>query len=274
MPELPEVETVKNGLKPIIGSKLKSFIVHKDGWRKPVPVDKLVAHIGKPIIDTYRRAKWPALVFEDGCLWMHLGMSGQIRLFNSDKNLPPLEKHDHIELFFEDGKVIRFKDERRFGVVAWTDYPYSEPPSSEKLGPEPFDPDWDDECFYKQLSKYKTPIKPFIMNAKIVVGVGNIYASEALFLAKISPLKPANTLTANDASNLRQKIIHVLKEGIKGGGSTLKDHRMANGDIGDYQNSHTVYGKEGKPCIVCGTPIVKITQATRSTFYCPTCQPE
>lgn len=112
------------------------------------------------------------------------------------------------------------------------------------------------------------------MNAKIVVGVGNIYASEALFLAKISPLKPANTLTANDASNLRQKIIHVLKEGIKGGGSTLKDHRMANGDIGDYQNSHTVYGKEGKPCIVCGTPIVKITQATRSTFYCPTCQPE
>lgn len=272
MPELPEVETVKNGLKPIIGSVLEKFTLHKDGWRTPVPIEKLQSIIGKPVIDVYRRAKWLALIFETGCLWIHLGMSGQVRLFESHEKIPNLEKHDHLELFLSNNKLIRFNDARRFGRVAWTDTPYSEPPSREELGPEPLSEQWTDERFYNDICKYSKPIKPLIMDSKIVVGVGNIYASEALFLSKISPLRLANSLNIEETSNLRDKIILVLNEGIKAGGSTLKDHRTATGESGDYQKNHKVYGKENLPCPVCHTLIKKITQAGRSSFYCPYCQ--
>lgn len=272
MPELPEVETVKNGLKPIIGCKLENFILHKDGWRTPVPIEKINSIIGKPVIDVYRRAKWLALIFEAGCLWIHLGMSGKVRLFQSNDIKTKLEKHDHIELFFSDNNLIRFNDARRFGRVAWTDLPYSDPPSREELGPEPLSSEWTNERFYNDISKYKKPIKPLIMDSRIVVGVGNIYASEALFLSKISPLRLANSLNIEETSILREKIIFVLNEGIKAGGSTLKDHRTATGESGDYQKNHKVYGKENQPCPICQTLIVKINQAGRSSFYCTHCQ--
>lgn len=272
MPELPEVETVKNGLISIIGNQLTHVKLHKDGWRKPVPMIEIKKRVGKKIIDVYRRAKWLALVFEDGCLWIHLGMSGQIRLFKEKDNIPSLEKHEHLELFFSNNQVIRFKDPRRFGIVAWTDIPYSEPPTREALGPEPLNKLWDNEFFYNSVQKYSKPIKVVIMDSKIVVGIGNIYASEALFLSKISPLREANSLSFKELTLLREKIIFVLTEGIKAGGSTLKDHRTANGEIGEYQNNHKVYAKDNLPCPICKTPILKIVQAGRSTFYCPSCQ--
>lgn len=272
MPELPEVETVKNGLKSLIGKKLLSFTIYKDGWRKPIPVNEVEGLKGQEVIDVYRRAKWPALVFKKGCLWMHLGMSGQLKLFNTNENVPQLHKHDHIEFLFSDGQVLRFQDARRFGLVAFTENAYSEPPSREKLGFEPFDEKWSTEQFYNDLKGKKKPIKIILMEGHLVVGVGNIYASESLFKAKISPLREGKDITFNEAKLLREEIIKILLRGIEAGGSTLKDHRTINGEMGSFQDQHLVYGKEGQRCKICDTEIIKIVQGGRSTFYCPECQ--
>lgn len=270
MPELPEVETIKNGLKILKGKTLEKFKIYKDGWRRPVPIDALNKLRGKKVIDTHRRAKWLAIVFDTGCLWFHLGMSGQIKLTQQKQN-EPLHKHDHLEIIF-DSTILRFQDHRRFGMVDWTDGAYSEPPSREFLGYEPFDIKWTGEIFYEQMKKIKTPIKIVLMNSKLVVGVGNIYASESLFKSQILPIRPANSLSKNEAFLLRESIIDILKDSILKGGSTLKDHRTIDGDIGHFQDEHLVYGKENKPCKVCGDKIKKIEQAGRSTFYCNTCQ--
>lgn len=270
MPELPEVETIKNGLKILKGKKIKSFKIYKDGWRRPVPVDALNKLLDNEVIDTYRRAKWLAIVFDTGCLWFHLGMSGQIKL-TLKKEEQLLHKHDHLEIIFDD-TVLRFQDHRRFGMVDWTDGKYSEPPSREFLGYEPFDPKWTDDIFFEQMKNIKTPIKVLLMNSKVVVGVGNIYASESLFKSNILPFRAANSLTKKEAQLLRESIIEILKDSILKGGSTLKDHRTIDGDIGHFQEQHLVYGKDNKPCKICGNLIKKIEQAGRSTFYCDNCQ--
>jgi len=271
MPELPEVETVVRGLKKIEGKTLQAVRLHKDKWRYPVPLDAINKQIGSEVLFLKRRAKWPAIVFKEGCLWLHLGMTGQIILYRQE-NLPPLAKHDHLELVFSDNIVLRFNDARRFGVVSWTPGEDSEPPSKQPLGFEPFDNKWTADTFYDQLSNINKNIKVTLMEGKLVVGVGNIYASESLFLSKISPLKLSKELTYEETSVLRNNIINILEMSIKHGGSTLKDHRQANGEKGAYQDNHLVYGKENKPCPVCSTPILKIEQAGRSTFYCPKCQ--
>lgn len=271
MPELPEVETVVRGLSVLRGKKLLSVKLHNDKWRYPVPFFNIQKQIGLPVIDVKRRAKWPALVFNEGCLWLHLGMSGQLIIHNL-LQLPERGKHDHLELFFSEGLVLRFTDPRRFGVVAWTDDPKSEPPSKQPLGYEPFNPEWTDKQFFNDLQKTVKPIKVILMEGKYVVGVGNIYASETLFLSKISPLRPSNSLSLKEASLLRKNIITVLNKSIENGGSTLKDHRNTNGEKGHFQDTHLIYGKEDKPCVVCQHDIVKIEQGGRSTFYCPTCQ--
>lgn len=269
MPELPEVETIKKGLKILIGKKLNKYIIYKDGWRKPIPIKKIDSLINKPVLDVYRRAKWLALIFEEGCLWFHLGMSGKIKASIINGNA--LHKHDHVEFVFDD-IMIRFQDDRRFGFLCWTEGKYSEPPSSSKLGYEPFDKNWTNEVFFNQLKTIKTPIKPLLMNSKIVVGAGNIYACEALFKSKILPTRASNSLTFQEISLLRESIISILKESIKNGGSTLKDHRTIEGNIGHFQDQHLVYGKENQHCKNCNNLIKKIEQSGRSTFYCDFCQ--
>lgn len=271
MPELPEVETVVRGLEKLKGQILQKVILHKDKWRYPVPLSDIQSQIGQPVIDLKRRAKWPAIVFPNGCLWLHLGMTGQIILHNND-NLPELGKHDHLELFFSDNTVLRFTDPRRFGVVAWTPDSISEPPSRQPLGFEPFDTCWTDKQFYQDLQKVTKNIKVTLMEGKLVVGVGNIYASESLFLSGISPLRIANSLSLEEVAALRDNIINILTTSILHGGSTLKDHRQANGEKGSYQDNHLVYGKENKNCPICSHKIEKIEQGGRSTFYCPICQ--
>lgn len=272
MPELPEVETVIRGLKPLIGKTLSRYSLYKDAWRKPVPVKQLDKLISHSIINVKRRAKWPALVFNSGCLWLHLGMTGQLRLYSALETPPAVDKNDHLEFYFTDGSMLRFRDPRRFGIVAWTEGKDSEPPSSQKIGFEPFDKKWTEQQFFYDLQKEKKNIKVTLMESKLVAGVGNIYACESLFFSKISPLRLSNTLTLKEATLLRKNIINILEEGIRMGGSTLKDHRTATGEKGGYQENHKVYGKEGAPCPCCSTTILKIQQGGRSTFYCPYCQ--
>ena len=271
MPELPEVETVIRGLSILQGKQLLSVKLYNDKWRHPVPFKDIQTQIGNTVIDLKRRAKWPALVFNSGCLWLHLGMTGQLIIYNLI-DLPERKKHDHLDLFFSENLVLRFTDPRRFGVVAWTEGASSEPPSKQKLGFEPFDISWTDNMFYSQLQKINKNIKVTLMEGKQVVGVGNIYASESLFLSHISPLRSSNTLTFEESSLLRKNIIEILEKSINHGGSTLKDHRQANGEKGSYQDNHLIYGKEGKPCPVCSNKIIKIEQGGRSTFYCSFCQ--
>lgn len=273
MPELPEVETVVRGLKELQGKTLSHYKLYKDAWRKPVPVQKLDNLIGKKIKGVKRRAKWPAIIFEEGCLWLHLGMTGQLRLFDEGEIAPDKDKNDHLELYFTDNTMLRFRDPRRFGIVAWTEGESSEPPSSQKIGYEPFDPLWTAKQFHKDLQEQKKNIKVILMDGKLVAGVGNIYACEALFASKISPLRDCKAISLIDASLLRNNIIHILSEGIRMGGSTLQDHRTAKGEIGEYQKSHKVYGKEKETCPSCHSQAIeKIQQAGRSTFYCPHCQ--
>ena len=273
MPELPEVETVIRGLKPLEGKTVSHFKLYKDAWRKPVPIDKIEKLIGKDILNVKRRAKWPALVFQDGCLWLHLGMTGQLRYYDETETPPPNDKNDHLEIYFTDNTMLRFRDPRRFGIVAWTEGKDSEPPSSQTIGYEPFDPKWTALQFHQDLKNQKKSIKVVLMEGKIVAGVGNIYACEALFSSKISPLKNANLLTLSEVDKLRNDIIYILSEGIRMGGSTLQDHRTAKGEIGEYQKNHKVYGKENEICPSClKNKIVKIQQAGRSTFYCANCQ--
>lgn len=274
MPELPEVETVVRGLDHLRGAVLSEVTLRRDGWRRPVPMARLLAHRGHPVTGLRRRGKWPALVFADGCLWLHLGMTGQLRLFQANESVPAPDAHDHLDLQFADGRLLRFRDARRFGVVAWTDGAASEPPTREPLGPEPLEPAWTPTVLAQALHGVKQPIKPTLMDASRVVGVGNIYASEALFRAGVHPRRPAGSLDFPEVARVHAEVLAVLQEGIAAGGSTLQDHRRVNGESGGYQDSHQVYARAGQPCPHCGTPIEKIEQAGRSTFFCPTCQPE
>lgn len=273
MPELPEVETVVRGLDGLRGAVLEDVVLRRDGWRQPVPMATLKAHCGQPVVGLRRRAKWPAVVFADGCLWLHLGMTGQLRLFHAGESVPAPSRHDHLDLRFRDGRLLRFHDARRFGLVAWTDGPDSEPPTREPLGPEPLESGWTAAVLGAALQGVRQPIKPTLMDATRVVGVGNIYASEALFRAGIHPQRPAGELDGPAVKRLHAQVLAVLREGIEAGGSTLQDHRQVDGASGGYQDAHQVYGKAGQACPRCGTLVEKVEQAGRSTFFCPTCQP-
>lgn len=271
MPELPEVETVVRLLLPDVeGRTVKGVVVHRDELRRSIDLPKWQAHvIGQTILGTRRRAKWPALVFPDGCLWMHLGMTGQIQVFDGQR---PVGPHDHMDIELDNGHTIRYFDPRRFGIVDWTDGQLSEPPSA-TLGPEPLTGDFTPAEFYKALQKSSKAVKVVLMDGKAVVGVGNIYASEALFKAKIHPDAPAKTLTLAQVTTLHKAIVDVLTQAVDNGGSTLRDYRKPDGSTGDAQSYHFVYNRTGQPCLVCKTPIKIATHAGRATYWCGKCQP-
>lgn len=274
MPELPEVEVTRRGLLPVEGALIEQVTIRHHGLRWPIPAE-LPQHLqGQRLLKLTRRAKYIlAEIGTDaptGVLLLHLGMSGRLCLLERDF---PAEKHDHFDIRFADGRVIRLRDPRRFGAVLWLGQAPLQHALLSSLGPEPLEDAFNAEYLYQQLRTRNAPIKTTIMDGHLVVGVGNIYASESLFRAHIHPETPAKALTLAQCALLVQEIKATLQSALAAGGSSLRDFFGADGNPGYFQQTYTVYGRTGEPCRVCARPIQNIRLGQRSTFYCAHCQP-
>jgi formamidopyrimidine-DNA glycosylase len=270
MPELPEVETTRRGIAPHIeNNTISAVIVRNRNMRWPIPKGLNAKLSKQKIISVTRRAKYLLIKTEIGTLILHLGMSGSLRILATTEEV---EKHDHFELQFKDGICLRLRDPRRFGAVLWTKDEPLEHKLLINLGPEPLDKAFNADLLFEKSRKRKTSIKQFIMDAKIVVGVGNIYASEALFNAGINPKRLAGKITKKHSQNLTSAIKKILTQAIKQGGTTLKDFTASDGKPGYFQQKLKVYARKDKPCLKCKKLIKQITLGQRSTFYCSHCQ--
>jgi formamidopyrimidine-DNA glycosylase len=270
MPELPEVETTKRGISPHIkNNSVTEVIVRKHQLRWPVSPEISQLLPGQKIIDVQRRAKYLLLKTTIGTLMIHLGMSGSLRIIKAPETE---KKHDHIDILFKDGTCLRYHDPRRFGAYIWTNKPINEHKLIRKLGPEPLTDFFNIDDFYTKARLRSLSIKSFIMDAHMVVGVGNIYASESLFLSNIHPKRASNKISKQRLNNLLVAIKTTLNKSIEQGGSTLKDFVNSDGKPGYFQQTLNVYSRKNKPCPQCSTPIKQITIGQRSTFYCPNCQ--
>jgi len=273
MPELPEVETTRRGLLPLVAKVVKSATIRHPTLRWPIPQHLLQTLPNLMLRGLTRRAKYILCDFGDqssgGTLLLHLGMSGRIQLL--DCNYPP-EKHDHFDVEFVDGQVLRLRDPRRFGAVLWIDNKDNNHVLLNSLGPEPLEDGFNAEYLYTALSNKTLAIKNAVMDGHIVVGVGNIYASESLFRARIHPEIPANTLTLKQCERLVKEIKSTLNDALSVGGSSLRDFYGVDGNIGYFQQEYFAYGRTGEPCKICANPIKSIRLGQRSTFYCEHCQ--
>ncbi len=272
MPELPEVEVTRLGLSPLIGKTFESVKIYNNQLRWEIPATLNQVLSGQTVCALKRRGKYLFIQYADEhYLMIHLGMSGRLRLYPRHA-LPHLNKHDHVEWYFDD-TVLRYHDPRRFGAVLLAQDPLENHSLLKHLGIEPLsDPRWTGEWFYAQLKNHKTAIKTILLGGKIVVGVGNIYANESLFRTRISPWTVANKLTLAQCTTLVDEIKVILTEAIQAGGSSLKDFEKSNGEKGWFQQQYFVYGRTHLPCFVCQTPIEMIVQNQRATFFCPHCQ--
>ncbi len=270
MPELPEVETTRRGLAPVLtGQRISHAVVRNRAMRQPVPRTLERELAGAAITAVERRAKYLLVVCDRGTLIIHLGMSG--RLWIVDAKTPPAT-HDHFDLVLDNGAIARLRDPRRFGLILWQPRGKPAPAVLANLGPEPFDAAFSGEWLYSQTRNRSAAIKQVIMDSRVVVGVGNIYASEALFRAGIHPKSPARRIGRDRYAKLVDHIRETLQDAIRAGGSTLRDYVGSNGQAGYFQNEHLVYGRGGEPCRTCGTSVRELRQGQRSTFYCPRCQ--
>ncbi|MEJ2316511.1 MAG: bifunctional DNA-formamidopyrimidine glycosylase/DNA-(apurinic or apyrimidinic site) lyase [Gammaproteobacteria bacterium] len=269
MPELPEVETTRRGIEPhILDRRVSTVTIHQPSLRYPVTDDLPHRISGRTVRSVTRRGKYLLLDIGEQTLMIHLGMSGSLRI---TARTEPLRKHDHIEIRFGD-RVLRFHDPRRFGLVMLIDGPAEAHPLLASLGPEPLSENFDGDYLYQVSRKRKVAIKNLIMNSRIVVGVGNIYASEALFLAGIHPALAAGRLSRARSEKLVAAIKDVLGKAIKEGGTTLRDFIREEGQPGYFAQQLNVYGKTGEACPVCGKSIVSRVIGQRSSFYCTQCQ--
>lgn len=275
MPELPEVETVMRGLQPVMeGRTLLRVEQRRPDLRWPLPADFVARLEGKRVAYMSRRAKYILVHMEDGTvlIW-HLGMSGRVTI--DDSRPAELDKHDHIVFTTGDGWVIRFNDHRRFGAMDLvSESGLAAHRMIAALGPEPLSNAFNGPALAAALEGKRTPIKAALLDQKVVAGLGNIYVCEALFRARISPLRLAANVQGARAERLAAAIREVLEQAIRAGGSTLRDHAQPNGELGYFQHAFRVYDREGVPCPVDAAhgPIGRIVQAGRSTFYCPRCQ--
>jgi formamidopyrimidine-DNA glycosylase len=270
MPELPEVETVRAGLHDVlVGNNLTVVSVYQSKLRYPVPGDLSDRLAGQRIVSLARRAKYLLVAFEQHTVIIHLGMSGSLRWL---PNFQPPKKHDHIDFHFTDGGCLRFHDPRRFGLVVLTEPPVDNHPLLSHLGPEPLEDSFNSQWLFNHSRNRKVAVKSLLMDNKIVVGVGNIYANESLFLSRIDPRLTAGELTAEECEILATTVKKVLLAAIKAGGTTLNDFVNGHGSPGYFQQQLYVYGREEQPCLVCGTMIARCRIGQRSTFYCPECQ--
>ncbi|MBS1187952.1 MAG: mutM [Burkholderiaceae bacterium] len=272
MPELPEVEITRRGLAPHVeGRAITGVVLRRSGLRWPFPDELAALLTGHTVRRTGRRGKFLLLGFDHGTLIIHLGMSGRLRALPA---ATPAGKHDHIDLLFGD-QAVRMTDPRRFGAVLWHPagtVPVEQHPLLANLGIEPFDRAFNGEYLYQKCRNRRADIKLTLLSSKIVVGVGNIYASESLFVAGIDPRTPAQRITRKRCDRLAEAIRSVLGEALRQGGSSLRDFIGADGQPGYFQLHCQVYGRAGQPCHQCGAAIRQISQGQRSTFYCANCQ--
>ena len=275
MPELPEVETTCRGIAPHIeGKAIAKLQVRQHQLRWPIPDDLAKLIKGQTVLAVRRRAKYILIDIGKsrvkGTVIIHLGMSGSLRVI---KGKPPEPlKHEHFDLVFSKALLLRFTDPRRFGACLWQDVNSDDNKWLDHLGPEPLSDDFNGEYLFNRSRKRTSAIKTFIMDQKTVVGVGNIYASESLFLSGINPQKAAGKVTKAQYETLIKSIKEVLAKAIKDGGTTLKDFTGSDGKPGYFAQQLRVYGRAGEPCLTCKKPIKQITQGQRSTFYCSACQ--
>lgn len=269
MPELPEVEVCRLGISPhVVNNEVSEVTVRNSQLRWPIPAE--VKYLkGHKVLNVDRRAKYLLLRFETGTLLIHLGMSGTIRVIDK---ATAVAKHDHFELTFVNDKVLRLNDPRRFGAVLWFNEHIDEQGLLTKLGPEPLSEKFGPDYLFNKAKNRKVPIKTFLMNNHVVVGVGNIYANEALFLSGILPTSPAGEISKKRYNHLTDIIKQVLSAAIEQGGTTLKDFTQADGRPGYFAQSLLVYGRAGKACLTCKEKLVEIRQSNRSSVYCPICQ--
>jgi formamidopyrimidine-DNA glycosylase len=270
MPELPEVETTRRGIAPhLTGRTVTGVTLRTAKLRLPLSAELPRRLAGQRIAAIARRGKYLLFTCSDGTLLLHLGMTGHLRLVPSD-SAPG--KHAHVELHFDNNTTLRFTDPRKFGTLLWlTGEPLQHPLLAE-LGPEPLSADFTAEYLFKRSRKRSVATKLFIMNSKIVVGVGNIYANEALFLASINPARAVGSLAPAETERLTAAIKQVLTEAIDLGGTTLHDYLDAAGQPGYFSLKLHAYGRSGKPCSVCGTVLQESRLGNRSTVWCPKCQ--
>ena len=270
MPELPEVETTRCGIAPaLIGRRVADVIVRERRLRWPIAAGFESCIRGHTVRSVERRAKYILIRFDTGTLILHLGMSGSLRMLPTQ--LPP-NTHDHWDMLMDGGQVLRYHDPRRFGSVHWTESDPALHPLLAKLAPEPLGKAFDAAYLYRVTRKRTVAIKQFIMNSQVVVGVGNIYASEALFRAGVSPRRAARRINRAEAAALAEAIKAVLSEAIKIGGTTLRDYVNADGAPGYFRQKLFVYERAGAACRVCRSPIKQFVQGQRSTYWCSTCQ--
>ena len=270
MPELPEVETSRKGIEPhILNQRVTDVVIRQKQLRWPIPA-RLKSELPQQTINQVdRRGKYLLLKTDIGTVIIHLGMSGSLRITSPE--IKP-EKYDHIDIVFANNKILRLRDPRRFGAVLWTKQNPLQHKLLKQLGPEPLSDDFNAEYLYQQSRQRKVAIKLFIMNSQIVVGVGNIYANEALFMAGINPKRQANRISFERYQKLVSCIKKVLQAAIKQGGTSLRDFTQQDGKPGYFQQTLNIYGKASQPCPICGNVIKQIRQQQRSTFYCSHCQ--
>lgn len=270
MPELPEVETTRRGLSPHARKRrIVALHVYEPRLRWPVARELPEVLAGRRIERVGRRAKYLLLSLESGTLLLHLGMSGNLRAVPA---ATPRLKHDHFDLVLDSGLALRFNDPRRFGSLHYTTDPVGDHPLLVKLAPEPFDKSFTAEYLWSITRRRRVAIKQLLMNSHLVVGVGNIYASEALFRAGIRPQRHAKSLTRAEAARLVRAVRTVLRAAIRVGGTTLRDYVGADGNAGYFRQKLFVYERAAEACRVCRTKVRHLNQGQRSSYYCPTCQ--
>ncbi|MFC3284329.1 bifunctional DNA-formamidopyrimidine glycosylase/DNA-(apurinic or apyrimidinic site) lyase [Litchfieldella rifensis] len=275
MPELPEVETTRRGIAPHVeGREIREVIVRERRLRMPVPEGIEDALIGARVGTLGRRAKYLLVpvagpLGEASTLLWHLGMSGSLRIARIGE-LP--KKHDHVDLVLEDGAILRYHDPRRFGFIDWLRGAIETDPRLARLGPEPLSPEFDARRLYALSRKRRIAVKPFLMDSAVVVGVGNIYAAEALFLAGIDPRRAAGRISQARYELLAAAVREVLAAAITQGGTTLRDFVSGTGEPGYFAQRLNVYGRVGQPCRRCGAELQLVTLGQRASVFCGSCQ--
>jgi formamidopyrimidine-DNA glycosylase len=269
MPELPEVETSRRGIEPYVaGQHIDNIVIRERRLRWPVSQD-VDAHLpGQTVTSVGRRAKYLLLNTDNGAAIVHLGMSGSVYVVERDT---PAGVHEHFDIEFSSGKALRFRDPRRFGSLHWSDEP-SAHWLLKDLGPEPLSGEFTGQYLWSMSRGRRVSIKPFIMNASVVVGVGNIYANEALFQAGVHPRRAAGRIARPRYEVLATAIKVVLERAIRAGGTTLRDYYGGDGESGWFQQELDVYGRDEEPCSRCKRPISVIVLGQRATYYCRNCQ--
>ncbi len=269
MPELPEVETTRRGIAPLItGHRVARVVVRNPHLRWRVPTQLLRELPGQRIENVTRRAKYLLLSTPAGTVIIHLGMSGSLRVVDSSR---APDTHEHVDIVFDNGRCLRLRDPRRFGAVLWTDKP-AQHTLLAKLGPEPLSETFDAAYLFRISRGRRRAVRDFLLDGRIVAGIGNIYASEALFETGVRPKRPAGRLSRKECGRLVRTIRATLTRALRAGGTTLRDFQQPNGQSGYFQLKLKAYGRGGQPCPRCGGKIRRVRLGQRSAFFCPKCQ--